>query len=368
MENEITESIKIHQENNKYLLVIKINSEIMALTITDIEKVGGLSYSRKLNLKEIKEIHQAFLGLNSFKEFSEFLKNLSELKKLSISKKENKLYINFEFEHLLKKENIEIDLNQEKFNFELVVKELCEEINIIKEKMKGKNDENKNLKNENKELKKDIENLKNENIKLKEEIKQIKNILEPINKKFLSKYSVIMEEKEIDFINSAIKSRMNKEVKKIKKLYQATIDGDEPINFHSKCDNIPNTLIVIKSPGNRKFGGFTTQTWDQSSGFKKDENAFLFSLDKQKIYNCKRKCYAIWTGKEYGPIFGQNSTTIFGNTHDIVIENGKAVYTTEFCADPSYDYSGDREALSEIESVKKGRISALEYEAFQVIF
>ena len=76
-----------------------------------------------------------------------------------------------------------------------------------------------------------------------------------------------MEEKEIDFIKSAIKSRMNKEVKKIKKLYQATIDGDKLIYFHSKCDNIPNTLIVIKSPVNRKFGGFTTQTWDQSNIF-----------------------------------------------------------------------------------------------------
>ena len=41
-----------------------------------------------------------------------------------------------------------------------------------------------------------------------------------------SKYykSVIMKENEINLINSAIKSRLNKEIKELKKLYQATID------------------------------------------------------------------------------------------------------------------------------------------------
>ena len=42
-------------------------------------------------------------------------------------------------------------------------------------------------------------------------------------------------------------SIQNKEVKELKKLYQATIDGDGAINFYSRCDNIPNTLVVIKS-------------------------------------------------------------------------------------------------------------------------
>ena len=365
MENEISELIKINKENNKYLLVIKSNSEIMTLTITDNEKVGGLSYSKKLNLKEIKELHTAFLGLNSCKEFSEFLKNLSELKKLSITEKENKLSINFEVEHLLKKKNIEIILEQEKINFELTIRELCKEINLIKEEMKNKNDENKKLESENKELKKDIENLKNENIKLKEEMEKIKNILDPINKKFLYKKSVIMKENEFDFICSAIKSVMNKEVKKIKKLYQATVDGSDPINFHSKCDNIPNTLTLIKSAGNRRFGGFTTQTWDKT-GYKSDEYSFLFSLDKQKIYKCTKNRYAIWTGKNYGPIFGQNLETIIGDTHDLLVQ-GMGAHTTEFWPNHAYDYSGDNDALSETGSVQKD-ISLEEYEVFQVIF
>ena len=37
--------------------------------------------------------------------------------------------------------------------------------------------------------------------------------------------------------------------------------GGDSINFHKKCDNIPNTLILIKSEGNRRFGGFTPIPW-----------------------------------------------------------------------------------------------------------
>ena len=73
------------------------------------------------------------------------------------------------------------------------------------------------------------------------EMKEIRKILNPefnINKLKIGNKSVIMKENEFDFIHLAIKSRLKKEVKEIKKLYQATIDGDGAINFHSRCDNI----------------------------------------------------------------------------------------------------------------------------------
>ena len=71
-----------------------------------------------------------------------------------------------------------------------------------------------------------------------------------------------MNENEFEMIYLAIKSRLNKEVKELKKLYQSTIDGDGGVNFHSRCDNIPNTLVLIKSAGNRRFGGFTSAKWE----------------------------------------------------------------------------------------------------------
>ena len=371
---EIKESINIKQENKKYLLEIKIISEIMTLTLSNIEEFEYFSYARKFSLKEIKEIHQVFMGLNSCKEFLEFLKGLSEINKLSIKKKENKLNIEFEVEYLLKKKTIEIELFPEKIQFELVIKELCNEIKIIKEKIKNdnKNELINSLVNENKELKKEIDILKQENMKLKEEINQIKNILQPINKKYQEKYSVIMDNSDLDFIKSVIESITNSQIKKIKKLYQATEDGDDASIFHSKCDNISNTLTVIKSKGNRRFGGFTRQVWDKSGGFKKDEKAFLFSLDKKKIYKIKygKEDKAIWCGNNYGPIFGRNNGGIFGNSHDICIcqnpINQKDLHTYEFCPNSAYDYSGDVNALSECGN-EKSSIYADEYEVFQII-
>ena len=82
-----------------------------------------------------------------------------------------------------------------------------------------------------------------------------------------------------------MKDRMDKEIKELKKLYQAKVDGDSAQMFHLKCDGVQNTLVIIKSTGNRRFGGFTTKEWkiDNNGGFALDQNAFLFSLDKKKF-------------------------------------------------------------------------------------
>ena len=94
-----------------------------------------------------------------------------------------------------------------------------------------------------------------------------------------------MKENEYNFINSVIKFRINKEIKEIKKLYQATVHNDSATSFHSKCDNINNTLIIIKSDGNRRLGGFTSKACSTSSNeYICDNNAFLFSLDKKKFF------------------------------------------------------------------------------------
>ena len=96
-----------------------------------------------------------------------------------------------------------------------------------------------------------------------------------------------METGEENFIFSEIEKRMNKSINDLNKLYQATIDGGDPINFHKKCDNINNTLVLIKSKGKRRFGGFTPIPWKSKGGFIDDKRnqTFVFSLDNKKIYN-----------------------------------------------------------------------------------
>jgi hypothetical protein len=61
-------------------------------------------------------------------------------------------------------------------------------------------------------------------------------------------------------------------------IYQATKHGFLISDFHSKCDGILNTLMIIKTSDSYVFGGFTTKDWSQVSGFQADSNAFIFSL------------------------------------------------------------------------------------------
>ena len=90
--------------------------------------------------------------------------------------------------------------------------------------------------------------------------------------------------------------------------------------FHSKCDDIPNTLVIIKSAGNRRFGAFTIKEWSSTynESYAFDKNAFLFSLDKQKIYpyigdleNSQKNKYAIRMNKNHGPAFGIDDIYIY---------------------------------------------------------
>ena len=105
-------------------------------------------------------------------------------------------------------------------------------------------------------------------------------------------------------IEKAIKERMKKEIKEIKKLYQATIDGDEPSIFHKKCDNITNTLILYKSAGKRRFGGFASKCWNSNGQSIMDKNCFLFSLDSKNIYYMNNsEYYFLERSYSIGPSF-----------------------------------------------------------------
>ena len=336
-DKQISETITIDQDNIRYIL--HLNS--IGNTITFSLEYNSNNYSKKMPLKDIKDKEsKAIFISHSPKDFFEYLKTLSEMKKISVIRKDNSVIIKFEIEFMFKKHEIEIELRSKDNNLELLEKEV------------------KELKEENILLKKEIEELKTE-------VKEIKKMLNPnfnINRIKIGNKSVIMKENEFDLIHLAIKSRLNKEVKELKKLYQATIDGDGAINFHSRCDNIPNTLVLIKSAGNRRFGGFTSVQWTSQGGeYKDDPNAFLFSLDKQKIYSYKKNGKAIYNYKDRGPTFGGG--------HDICIyQHGiqeKHLWTGESSSSCSYNYNGDNNALSESGG---SSIYAAEYEVFQVIF
>jgi hypothetical protein len=94
-------------------------------------------------------------------------------------------------------------------------------------------------------------------------------------------------------------------------LYRGTRDGFGTNEFHSKCNGKSNTLTLLKAKENNFiFGGFTMVSWDSSSGWKSDANAFIFSLTNKDNQPLKMKVdpnrheYAIICNPECGPTFG----------------------------------------------------------------
>jgi BTB/POZ domain-containing protein KCTD9 len=61
-------------------------------------------------------------------------------------------------------------------------------------------------------------------------------------------------------------------------VYRATTDGFTSDAFHSKCDNKPNLVSIIRNNLNYVFGGYTSVAWNTELGWITDTEAFIFSL------------------------------------------------------------------------------------------
>jgi len=115
------------------------------------------------------------------------------------------------------------------------------------------------------------------------------------------KGDIIQSSEELELLTRKICKNSKKVTLNL--LYKATIDTDKASAFHNKCDWANKTLVLIKSGNGKRFGGYTTCSWRGDSIEKRDENAFVFSLDKMKIYDIIPGEDAIGCYPRYGPVF-----------------------------------------------------------------
>jgi hypothetical protein len=100
---------------------------------------------------------------------------------------------------------------------------------------------------------------------------------------------------------------------RFKLLYQASRDGDSCSTFHEKCDEAEKTLVIVEDNDGNKFGGFTTQDWGGQYLQKKDDDAFIFSIDKNRIYDVIPNQNAIGAFPNFGPVFFGCQIRIYDN-------------------------------------------------------
>ena len=273
---------------NKVTISTDINNQLyMDLTISINNK------ERIIHLKLIKKGTEQIEALN----------NLVKLVSAQTKKLDN-----------LQTENE--NLKKEIGKLHVKIKGMGEEENEEEEEESDEEDEKskKKKKKKNKKKKKKTKKLEEseEDSSSDEAHKNKKKDDEPVGEftyqDFIDTTHIIKEKKEIDLILDKIHVISHKSKKKfvnLKLLYSATKDGDSAEVFHSLCDNISPLLVIIKTTKNVVFGGYTEApyTFSKKRIGNKDDNAFLFSIDKMKTYDVEKGTNATCSFRDYGPVF-----------------------------------------------------------------
>ena len=301
-------------------------------------------YFLSSDLNTLKNSCKTFNLIDKCSDAFDFIKDLFKMNKVSIKTENNSLHLIMMVPVLLKEEEIKFNLSKKKNKQEDIINDL---IQIVKE-LKN---ENLKLKTENIEIFKRLdmlENWKNEIEKEKEKIEK---------EKFNSK--IMNTNEQINLIKNKFIKR-GKVIQRLNLLFSSSKDGDSSQTVHNKIDGKKDILMFVETTKGRKFGGYTNIGFDSSDAHKNDDEAFLISFDKLKIYdNINKGGWAIYCCKSNAPWFysknGKYNIRIDNNFFSnlgYTTKKGDCYQTTE-----DYELNGGEESFT---------VKELEY--FQIIF
>jgi hypothetical protein len=231
-----------------------------------------------------------------------------------------------------------------------------------KNKAKAKNKKKKKKKKEEEEEEEESESDDDDEGKKKK--KEEKEVIGEIDYKVLIENSnIIKERKEIDVVIDKIRmmySKTNQDFLNMKLRYSASKDGDSAEIFHSLCDGLAPIVALIKTTKGVKFGGYTEVPFEFSKKRKgnKDDNAFIFSINKGKTYDVEKGTNATCSYRNYGPVFyGYEYCNIY-------------LYGDFFSDEGNVAKKGDRYNTTEDFEINDGeqKFMVKELEVYQVYF
>ena len=273
-------------------------------------------YNIILQLEELKALHRYFKMFDTFDQAKSDIIELCKANSIKIIKiKENELIISFDLK-MINNNSLIISLN--KMN-----NDSKENITFL---FKCYNEQKKEIK------------------ELKNTIKEMNNIITDLTKRILilegksenkrieiKNSNIIKSNEELMFLFNAISSNPNK--LSLHLLYNSNIDGENSEKFKSGYLNKNDIIIFVKTKKNKRFGGYTHEAFKNNEEFeKKDLKAFLFNLDKMKIYKSKGSNNSIWNNCGNSMDFGSGTDLrIFHNFFQ------SKNYTNQCSSDYDYD-------------------------------
>ncbi len=295
---------KLKNKDSSLTLYLSNESNSLVITIIEDDSVPLRTFSQKFTLEDLIKQSRYFKLFENIDQLIPEIKSLFEENKVSFSIETSLilLILNLPLKII---EEVILSIPQSKADTNQIISELCSTVNDLRKKVKY------------------LEN------------QMISKISEEKLKESLISKEIILNEEEEKMIKNWILKKLNKENSKIELnlLYKLTRDGDSSSSFHNKCNNKGNTLTLLKTTRGYRSGGFTTQNWSSSGGYKNDNNTFLFSLDYKECYFTNDGNNAIYDYSSYGPTFGSG--------HDLYIASGCSQNYSSSCNFP-YSYGGGR--------------------------
>ena len=310
-EKEKPKEVLGYIEDFKFDIKITKASE-NSLKIRLVSKEGTDKFESEFTLQDLINENKVFLIFENIDEVIDNLKLVIENEYLSLFLDMN---YDFYFEFF-------IDINGNKKQVRLLIEPLNEDSKKkMAERIQQQNKQIEKLEKKNKTLEKNYHDLydsiKKNYIVQNQFNKVVYQAPNPQNLSIDSK--IFQTEEEIEFIKNIISERKykksgNNDKFTLNLIYRGTRDGDMGQDFHKFCDGLCPILLLIKTTHNVRFGGYTETYFEGTSEYmgKKDDNAFIFSLDKMKFYNIEKGQNAILCYINYGPVFyGNEYSNIF---------------------------------------------------------
>ena len=359
---------KIFYQNRIFIISISLTSDKKHLYIQASEENNNIYFfEKRMTSDELSIFDKIFRICDNLEEaYSNMIMIFNNEKNFIKGINDSKLFITIcvlNLDGSFREKNLE--LLKKMTNKEQIAENLYQKYLELKVSNIKLEHELKNTKEENEKIKENFQNFKNE---ITQEISELKNRIKNLeSKSSMFKSKIFKKKEDLDFLIERLKKvDLNDNVIKeeneninitLNLLYRATRDGDESKQFHSKCDNFKNTLVVIKTKKGLRFGGFTSETWNGNGIDKKDKNAFCFSIDKKKIYNSIQDKNAIFACPDFGPAF---ENCIF-EIKDKCFEFGG------LCSDESQNYFDNHESICEINNGEE-QFDVEDIEVFLVLF
>ena len=145
-------------------------------------------------------------------------------------------------------------------------------------------------------------------------------------------------------------------------LYRATRDGLEFNNVSDKINNKSNLIFIYFTGNERIFGNYIKikleNMGDKKDKYYRDENAFVFSLNNNKIYKILKPEFAIRFYKQDYPIWPGNN----GNGNGFYFSTNGNIYDGSLLREPKiYDFQKNNYELTD------GNNKLTEIEIFEII-